>query len=270
MAWAVASTPGGGSAAAASNSASRSAWMCSIAASTSVLAAGEVVEHRAAGESPRPRRSSRWWRRGSRPRRRAAWPPRGCARGCGGTSACPYSCGRLIARLAAGGRYGLAHRRESPRAKRELSPAPEFTKPTSNQLIARRVASLAAQEHAQWTRTSRSAPLPQRLHLRRPPGHARLPGRAVARLHPPRLLRPALPGRRHPRRLEAEGRLVVAAGAQRRGAEDPAPGPQGRRRSSTSPATTTRWCAASSGCTSAAWWWPRTRSTSPPTAGASW
>ena len=34
MAWAVASTPGGGSAAAASNSASRSAWMCSTAAST--------------------------------------------------------------------------------------------------------------------------------------------------------------------------------------------------------------------------------------------
>ena len=42
--------------------------------------------------------------------------------------------------------------------------------------------------------------------------------------------RDALPGRRHRRRLAAEALVVLAAGAQRRGAEDPAQGAQGHAR----------------------------------------
>jgi hypothetical protein len=69
------------------------------------------------------------------------------------------------------------------------------------------------------------------LDLRHPPGHARLPGRRAAGL-PARCcrLRDAVPGGRHHRRLAAAAQLVLAAGAQRRGAEDPAQGAQGHAR----------------------------------------
>ena len=79
-------------------------------------------------------------------------------------------------------------------------------------------------------RHSPCGPPSRDLHLRHPSRHARLPGRAAARLPEEQRVRQPLPGRRHRRRLAAEALVVLAAGAQRRGAEDPAQGAQGHQR----------------------------------------
>ena len=80
----------------------------------------------------------------------------------------------------------------------------------------------------------------------------------------------ALPGRRHHRRLAAEARLVLAAGAQRRGAEAAAQGAQGHARHLRPGQPRRVRCATSSAMRSAASTWSTRRSTSPPTAGGCW
>ena len=79
-------------------------------------------------------------------------------------------------------------------------------------------------------RASPARPPPHDLPVRHPSRHARLPGRAAARFPEAERERAALPRGRHRRRLAAQALVVLAAGAQRRGAEDHAQGAQGHPR----------------------------------------
>ncbi len=76
------------------------------------------------------------------------------------------------------------------------------------------------------------------LALRYPPGLRRLPSTLSARLPAPQRVGISVPRGRHHRRMAVAQGLVLAAGAQRRRAEDSAQGHA--RRSSTFPAITTK------------------------------
>ena len=95
-----------------------------------------------------------------------------------------------------------------------------------------------------------------------------LPGRTAARLPARTRRRDDLPGRRHRRRLGAQVRLVLAAAAQRRGAEAAAQGAQGRAHHLRAGQSRRVPARLSTARISAASRWSRTRCTTAPTGGA--
>ena len=114
--------------------------------------------------------------------------------------------------------------RGSPRGH---SIAPRATRPPA---LPGAALSFAGRPRRRRSAAARPAARAQRVDLRPAPGHARLPSRAAARLPAPPAVRHAVPGGRHRRRLAVAPQLVLAADAQRRGAEAAAQGAQGHAR----------------------------------------